>query len=137
MRLLVRGQPQVTLLGGWARGATLATVDAGRPPPLAQIYVDVNCGTNGVSVERGLTTPDPAEAAVKRAMIAAARRVVLFADHTKASVDHLVRFGEFADVDTFITDSGLDERTAAEIASYGPRGGPGMTGAAAVAQLWT
>jgi DeoR family fructose operon transcriptional repressor len=47
--------------------------------------------------------------------------VVLLADHTKASVDHLVRFGELADVDTFVTDSGLDERTAAEIGSYGPR----------------
>jgi DeoR family transcriptional regulator, fructose operon transcriptional repressor len=32
---------------------------------------------NGVTVERGLTTPDPAEAAVKRAMTRGARRVVL------------------------------------------------------------
>ena len=31
------------------------------------------------------------------------------------------RARELADVDTFVTDSGLDERTAAEIASYGPR----------------
>ena len=60
-----------------------------------------------------------ADAEVSR--LVAARRVVLLADHTKASVDHLVRFGELADVDTFVTDSGLDERTAAEIASYGPR----------------
>src|ERR1044072_8733759 len=41
----------------------------------AQSYVDVGfLPTNGISVRRGLTTPDQAEAAVKRAMIAAARR---------------------------------------------------------------
>jgi len=58
---------------------------------------------------------------VKKAMIAAARRVVLLADHTKAGADHLARFGDLADVDTFITDTGLDERTAAELESAGPR----------------
>jgi DeoR family fructose operon transcriptional repressor len=100
----------------------VAAVDAWATDALAQSYVEVAfLATNGVSARRGLTTPDLAEAAVKRAMIAAARRVVLLADHTKASVDHLVRFGELGDVDTLVTDSGLDERTAAEIASYGPR----------------
>ena len=58
-------------------GKTLATVDDWALRPLADMYVDVAfMGTNGCSVERGLTTPDPAEATVKRAMIAAARRVV-------------------------------------------------------------
>ena len=51
---------------------------------LADTYVDVAfLGTNGVSAERGLTTPDPAEAAVKRAMIAASRRSVVLADRSK------------------------------------------------------
>jgi DeoR family fructose operon transcriptional repressor len=77
--------------------------------------------TNGISVKRGLTTPDQAEAAVKRAMIGAARRVVLLADHTKVSSDHLARFGDLSDIDTFITDTGLDERTAGELESHGPR----------------
>ncbi len=40
-----------------------------------------------------MTTPDPAEAAVKRAMINASRRVVLLADHTKVGNDYLARFG--------------------------------------------
>lgn len=64
--------------------------------------------TNGVSVERGLTTPDPNEAQVKRLMVASARRTVLLADHTKAGQDHLVRFAELDDIDTWVTDSGLD-----------------------------
>jgi DeoR family fructose operon transcriptional repressor len=77
--------------------------------------------TNGMSVQRGLTTPDQAEAAVKKAMVAAARRTVLLADHTKLSSDHLARFAELSDIDLFITDSGLDPQTAAEIEVQGPR----------------
>lgn len=117
-------RPSVTVLfvGGRVRGRTLACVDPWAIEALAQSYVDVAfVATNGISTKRGLTTPDQAEAAVKKAMITAARRVVLLADHTKVSVDHLARFGELSDIDTFITDTGLDERTAAELESHGPR----------------
>lgn len=74
-------------------------------------------GTNGVSAERGFTTPDPTEAAVKRAMMAAARRVVVLADHTKLGNDHLIRFGELADVDTLVTDTAADSGVLAELES--------------------
>ena len=37
-------------------------------------------GTNGITAEHGLTTPDPDEAAVKRALVASARQVVALAD---------------------------------------------------------
>ncbi|MEV4759285.1 DeoR/GlpR family DNA-binding transcription regulator [Micromonospora sp. NPDC049559] len=112
----------VLLLGGRLRGKTLATVDDWALRPLAEMYVDVAfMGTNGCSVERGMTTPDPAEAAVKRAMIAAARRVVLLADHTKIGNDYLARFGTLADLDLMITDNGLDEELAAEVETAGVR----------------
>ncbi|MFC6016585.1 DeoR/GlpR family DNA-binding transcription regulator [Plantactinospora solaniradicis] len=112
----------VLLLGGRLRGKTLATVDDWALRPLAEMYVDVAfMGTNGCSVERGMTTPDPAEAAVKRAMIGAARRVVLLADHTKIGNDYLARFGTLADLDLLITDSGLDEELADEVEATGVR----------------
>lgn len=112
----------VLVLGGRLRSRTLAAVDTWANNALADTFVDVAfLATNGLSVQRGLTTPDHAEATTKRAMIAAAHRVVLLADHTKVGVDHLARFGDLADVDTLITDSGLDERTAAEIEGAGPR----------------
>jgi len=41
-------------------------------------------GTNGLTVERGATTPEASEAAAKRAMIRTARRAVLLADHTRS-----------------------------------------------------
>jgi DeoR family fructose operon transcriptional repressor len=54
-------------------------------------------------------------------MIHSARRAVLLADHTKVGADHLARFGDLTDIDTFITDTGLDDRTANELESLGPR----------------
>jgi len=112
----------VLLLGGRVRAKTLATVDDWALGPLADLYVDVAfMATNGCSVERGLTTPDPAEAAVKRAMMAAARRVVLLADHTKIGNDYLTRFGRLSDLDLLITDTGLNDDLASEVESAGVR----------------
>lgn len=112
----------ILLLGGRLRGRTLATVDDWALRPLADMYVDVAfMGTNGCSVERGLTTPDPAEAAVKRAMIRAARRCVLLADHTKMGNDYLARFGVLSDLDTLITDAGQDDELVSDIEASGVR----------------
>ena len=60
---------------------------------LSGIFADVAIvGTNGIDPVRGLTTPDMAEAAVKRAMLRAARRKVVLADHTKFGADHFAQF---------------------------------------------
>lgn len=116
------GRPNLTLLllGGRVRGRTLAAVDVWAMRALEDTFVDVAfLGTNGFSVQRGLTTPDPTEAAVKRAMIGAARRVIVLADHTKFGNDALMRFGSFEDVDTLITDSGLEVELVGGIESAG------------------
>ncbi|HVQ95309.1 MAG TPA: DeoR/GlpR family DNA-binding transcription regulator [Mycobacteriales bacterium] len=120
--LAMRSNVTVIMLGGRVRGRTLATVDDMALLPLSQLHVDVAfMATNGLSVECGLTTPDPAEASVKRAMIAAARRTVLLADHTKVGTDYLARFGSLSEVDLLVTDSGLDEDVADELDRAGLR----------------
>jgi DeoR family fructose operon transcriptional repressor len=124
LAVLLAPRPNLTviMLGGRVRGRTLATVDDWNLRMLSQLYVDVAfMGTNGLSPERGFTTPDPAEAAVKRAMIAAARRTVVLADHTKAGNDFLARFAELTDVDTVITDAGLDGELAEDFERAGLR----------------
>src|SRR5436190_6000675 len=89
-----RAKLNVVLIGGRFRGRTLATVDDWAMRPLRDLYVDVAfIGTNGCSVERGLTTPDPAEAALQRARIAAARRPALVAGHTQRGNEYRARFG--------------------------------------------
>ncbi len=110
------------LIGGRVRGKTLATVDDWALRPLADLYVDIAfLGTNGLSTERGLTTPDPAEAAVKRAMIAASRRTVVLADHTKIGHDYLSRFGSLSEVDLLITDTGLNDELVSDVEAEGVR----------------
>ncbi|MFE9572189.1 DeoR/GlpR family DNA-binding transcription regulator [Streptomyces sp. NPDC006692] len=108
------------LVGGRVRHRTRAAVDAWALRAYGEIRADVAfLGTNGFGVAHGLTTPDLAEAAVKRAAIAAARRVVLLADSAKHGQEHFARFGDMADVDVLITDSGLSPHDAAAIEAAG------------------
>jgi DeoR family transcriptional regulator, fructose operon transcriptional repressor len=120
---LVAQHPNLSLylLGGRVRGRTLAAVGSWVTSALSGVFVDVAfMGTNGLSVERGLTTPDQSEAAAKRAMISAARRSVVLADHTKIGVDHFSRFADLSEIAALITDNGLDPETVAEIEALGP-----------------
>ena len=77
-------------------------------------------GTNGLTVRRGLTTPDQAESMVKRAMVDAARRVITVCDHSKVGTDHFAHVAALQAVDTIVTDTGLDAETAAELEAAGP-----------------
>ncbi len=115
---LLAAKPRLTVLivGGKVRGRTMAAVDDWALRALAETFVDVAfMGANGISVERGLTTPDTGEAAVKRAMINAARKTVVVADHTKVGNDCLARFGTLDQVDLFVTDTGLDDDLAEDL----------------------
>ncbi|ATW47096.1 DeoR/GlpR family DNA-binding transcription regulator [Streptomyces xantholiticus] len=108
------------LVGGRVRHRTRAAVDAWALRAYAEIKADVVfLATNGFAVDGGLTTPDLAEAAVKRAAIAAARRVVLLADSAKFGQQHFARFGDLADVDLLITDTGLSLEDARAIEAQG------------------
>lgn len=118
------GRPNIALrmVGGRVRGTTMATVDDWAVETLGRLTVDVAfLGTNGFSASRGLSTPDPDEGATKRAMLRAARRGVVLADASKFGADQFVRFGELSDVDTLITDTGLDEAHVAELEAAGPK----------------
>jgi DeoR family transcriptional regulator, fructose operon transcriptional repressor len=121
LSLVSRPNLTVMLVGGRLRWRTLASVDGWALQALRETYVEVAfMATNGLSVERGLTTPDLAEAMVKQAAIASARRTVLLADHTKVGSDNFARFAELSDVDTLITDDGIDTAVAEELAGAGP-----------------
>ncbi|MFD4034555.1 DeoR/GlpR family DNA-binding transcription regulator [Streptomyces sp. NPDC058637] len=108
------------LVGGRVRHRTSAAVDAWALSAYSEINADVVfLATNGLSAEGGLTTPDLAEAAVKRAVITAARRVVLLADSAKFGQEHFARFGDLSQVDLLITDMGLSPEDARAIESRG------------------
>lgn len=105
------GSPNVNLhlLPGRVRSTTHAAVGEDTVEALGRLRADVAfLGTNGISREHGLSTPDHTEAAVKRAMVASAHRVVVLLDSSKLGREHTVRFAELADVDVVVTDSGAD-----------------------------
>jgi DeoR family fructose operon transcriptional repressor len=117
-------RPNITLhlLGGIVRGRTLAAVGEWTRIQVAEVFADVAfMGTNGISVERGLTTPDTAEASVKKALIDAARRTVVLADHSKFGREDFARVAPLSAIDTVITDSGLDPELAEDMENAGPR----------------
>ena len=121
--LMLAGRSNINLLlvGGRVRGRTLACVDSWATSALKGLCADVAfVGTDGVSVERGLTTPDRTEAEIKAAMLAAARRKVVLADHTKFGTDHFAQFAAIEDIDVIISDSGLDDEDVERIEAAGP-----------------
>lgn len=105
-RLAGKAGVTVRVLGGEVRGITQAAVGPEALAALSSLRVDLAImGTNGLTAEHGLSTPDPDEAAVKVAMVRAARRVVLLADATKTGQEHLVSFADLSDVDLLVTDA--------------------------------
>lgn len=108
------------LVGGRVRHRTRAAVDAWALRTYREINADVLfLATNGFCPDGGLTTPDLAEAAVKRQLVDAARRVVLLADSAKLGQQHFARFGDLSKVDLLITDTGLSPDDAHAIERQG------------------
>lgn len=107
-RLLANPAIEVHVLPGRVRHTTQAAVGAATVTALSGLRVDVAfVGTNGVSVDHGLSTPDPEEAATKQALVAAAHRVVALADASKVGEEAMVRFAELGDVDSLVTDDAI------------------------------
>jgi DeoR/GlpR family transcriptional regulator of sugar metabolism len=62
----------------------------------------------GVTVDRGLTTPNVFAAATDMALVAAARQVIVLADHTKLGRDTMCQTVPTQRIDVLVTDSGAD-----------------------------
>jgi len=107
-RLAAGNRHEVLLLGGRVRGRTLGAVDHWARDMLAGFSLDIGfLGANGVTYESGLTTPDPAVAAIKAMAVRVCRRRVFVGDHTKFGVTSFARFATVDDIDLFITGDKL------------------------------
>jgi len=116
------GSPSINLhlLPGRVRSTTHAAVGEDTVEALARLRADVAfVGTNGISGDHGLSTPDHTEAAAKRAMVTSAHRVVALVDSSKLGRELTVRFAELADVDVVVTDSGADPEELAALRAGG------------------
>ena len=95
-------------------------VDATTIAAIEPLLVDtLFISSDGLSVDKGLTTPYREEAALKQTMISAARRVVALVDHSKIGQDHFIRFADWSDVDVLVTNSEADPSVVAAIETRG------------------
>ncbi|GAB3602150.1 DeoR/GlpR family DNA-binding transcription regulator [Microbacterium aureliae] len=106
----------LTVIGGRVRPATAAAVGAETVRGIGMLRPDIAfVGANGLSATFGLSTPDPDEAAVKRAIVRAARRVVVVADGEKFGRELLVTFADLGDIDVLVTDAEPDAELSAAL----------------------
>ncbi len=111
---------EVTMTGGHLRGATFSLIGAAAESSLAAIRADrAFLSGNGLTAERGLSTPHPGVASMDRALAAAAPEVVVLADHTKIGVDALVQTVAPDHISTLVTDAGTDARQLAALRAAG------------------
>lgn len=112
---------ELHVIGGKLRTDTMAMLDDTAVETVRNITVDtLFISTDRVSIERGFTTPYSEEVAIKRAMIRAARRVVVLFDHHKLGNDEIFRFAGIDEADTIITTDGVPDETAEALGALGP-----------------
>lgn len=101
---------QTVVLTGGVRTPSDALVGPIAVSALAQLHLDVVfLGVHGMSGDTGFTTPNLLEADTDRALVAAGRRLVVLADHTKWGTVGISTIAQLADADVLITDDDLPE----------------------------
>lgn len=110
----------VILAGGIVRPGELSLIGADAERLIAGYNCDVYvAGVAGVDAERGLTEYHPQEAAVKRAAVSAARRLIVGADQAKLGRVHLVNIAPLDAVDVLVTDASADHPTVLDVQTAG------------------
>ena len=109
---------QTVILTGGVRTPSDALVGPFAVEVIRSLHVDmVFMGTHGMDARSGFTTPNILEAETNRALIAAGRRLVVLADHTKWGTIGISSVGRLDEADTIITDTGLDAFARSQIAA--------------------
>jgi DeoR family fructose operon transcriptional repressor len=118
--LLPAEQVDLVMVGGTLRRSIKAFVGPLTQQSLqglrgAQVFVS----GEGVTVDRGLTTPNVFAAATDMALVAAGQQVVVLADHTKIGRETMCQTVPTDRIDVLITDPGADPRAVAALAKAG------------------
>src|ERR1700712_189275 len=119
-QVLARSAAEVVMTGGSLRGTTFALVGGATERSFAEVRVRrAFLSGNGLTVERGLSTPNMEVAGVDKAIAAAAQEVVVLADHTKLGVDTMFQTVPTQRIAHLVTDGGGDPVLLADIGAAG------------------
>jgi DeoR/GlpR family transcriptional regulator of sugar metabolism len=103
-----RRTDQAVVLTGGIRTPSNALAGPVAEAAISTLNVDVLfLGVHGISPRAGFTTPNLMEAGTNRLLVAAARRLVVLADHTKWEIIGIATIAPLESADILITDSGL------------------------------
>jgi DeoR/GlpR family transcriptional regulator of sugar metabolism len=113
------GRPdQTVILTGGVRTPSDALVGPFAVAALRTVNVDlVIMGVHGMDPHAGFTTPNMLEAETDRAMVEAARRLVVVADHTKWGVIGISSIARLSQADTLITDDAIEPEARSLLAT--------------------
>jgi DeoR family fructose operon transcriptional repressor len=118
--LLDREEIELVMVGGTLRRSIQAFVGPLTEQSLqglrgAQVFLS----GEGVTAERGLTTPNVFAAAADMAMAAAGRQVIVLADHTKIGRETMCQTVPSDRIDVLITTPGADPTALQELRASG------------------
>lgn len=117
---LARTTAEVVMTGGTLRGSTYALVGSDAERSLSRLGVrHAFLSGNGLTAERGLSTPNMLSASIDRAIVASAQDVVVLADHTKLGVETMVQTVAPSAITHLVTDSLADPAVLDQLRAVG------------------
>ena len=115
-------EAQVILLGGTLSREAASSIGPLTEQTLADLTVQkVFLGTQALDLDDGLTDTTLEIAQVKRAMIKAAKQVILLADSAKWNHTGFIKVAQLAEIDVLISDEKLPETARTSIERLGIR----------------
>lgn len=106
---LARTTAEVVMTGGTLRGSTYALIGSSAEQSLRRVGVrHAFLSGNGLTAERGLSTPNMQSASIDQAIVRSAQDVVVLADHTKLGVDTMVQTVAPEAITHLVTDDKAD-----------------------------
>ncbi|MCC9178271.1 hypothetical protein LOC57_11465 [Arthrobacter sp. zg-Y750] len=112
----------VIITGGTVRASSLEAVGPLSESAFASMNIGTAVlGTDGISVEGGVTTHDATEARTNRAMVEAAQRVIVVSDGSKVGKMTLAKMADLRQIDDFLTDETADPTALEKISRAGVR----------------
>ncbi|MEU1385478.1 MULTISPECIES: DeoR/GlpR family DNA-binding transcription regulator [unclassified Nonomuraea] len=105
------GRPdQTVVLTGGVRTPSDALVGPVAVAAIRRLNVDLLfLGVHGMTARTGFTTPNMMEAETDRALVEAASRLVVLADHTKWGTVGISTIAELGEADVVVSDTGLPQ----------------------------
>lgn len=120
--LSARENTEVTVTGGQLRQGYYALRGYRAEETVAALKLDIAfLGCDAVDPENGCYIANADEVGLLRRIIGSAARRVVLADHSKFGAGAFFNFCVAGEIDTLITDSGLEESTAALVRKAGIR----------------